>query len=47
MAKNAEISRQILAKIAAGMTIETAVDAVLGAGSYAKIASDLYDALRA
>jgi hypothetical protein len=45
--KNAVISQKILTKIAAGMTIAEAIDAVLGAGTHARIASELYDALRA
>lgn len=45
--KNAAISQKILAKIATGMTVAEAIDAVLGAGTHARIASDVYDALRA
>lgn len=45
--KNAAISQKILAEIAAGMTVAEAIDAVLGAGMHARIASDVYDALRA
>lgn len=46
MNKNAAISARILANIAAGMTIDQAIDAVLGEGAYIQIAGDLYDALR-
>lgn len=46
-AKNAEISRRILAKKAEGMTIREAFDAVLGKGRFAALAGELYDALRA
>ena len=45
--KNAAISRMILAKEAEGLTIREAIDAVLGAGSYERIAGEVYDALRA
>ena len=44
---NSKISAAILANIAAGMTLPQAFDAVLGKGAYAKLAGDLYDALRA
>lgn len=44
---NAAISYRILTAIENGMSIEAAFDFVLGAGSYAKLASDLYDSLRA
>ena len=47
MNKNAAISRKILAKIAAGMTVAESIDTVLGAGTHARIASDVYDTLRA
>ena len=42
----AKISSLILAQIAAGACLKDAIDAVLGAGTYAKIASDVYAALR-
>lgn len=45
--KNAAISAQILSLKAAGMTTREAVDAVLGAGTYSRIAGEIYDALRA
>ena len=41
------ISARILALVATGKDIRTAVDAVLGAGTYSKMASELYDSLRA
>lgn len=44
---NAIISARILTHIAQGMTVAQALDAVLGAGTHAAIAGDLYDALRA
>jgi hypothetical protein len=45
--KNAAVSRMILARVEAGATLAAALDAVLGAGSYRAIASDLYDTMRA
>ena len=45
--KNAAVSRMILARVEAGATLAAALDAVIGAGSYQSIASDLYDAMRA
>lgn len=47
MNKNNIISARIIALVAGGMTVPAAVDAVLGAGTFAKLASELYDALRA
>lgn len=47
MNKNAAISARILANIANGMALSEAYDAVFGEGSYAKMVSDMYDALRA
>ena len=41
------ISARILALVAAGMTTREAFDAVLGPGSYQKMAESLYDALKA
>jgi len=41
-AKNAEISRRILAGMSVGMTIQEAIDAVCGAGTFAKLAADLH-----
>lgn len=45
--KNQIISAKIAAHLAAGMTIQQAFDAVLGAGAYARVAREVYDALRA
>lgn len=42
----ATISARILALVAAGQSIDAAVDAVLGAGTFARLADDLYTALR-
>lgn len=44
---NANISARIVFLLSQGMDVAAAVDAVLGAGTYEKLASDLYDALRA
>lgn len=44
--KNAALSAAILRELSAGKDIAAAVDAVLGSGTYAQLASDLYDALR-
>ncbi len=41
------ISARILHLIGAGLTLTQAVDAVLGAGVYAKLASETYDEIRA
>lgn len=46
-AKNAEISRRILAKVAEGFSLPEAIDAVLGAGAYANLAGAVYEGLRA
>jgi hypothetical protein len=45
--KNAEISRRIIAAIAAGQTTREAFDAVLGAGSFEKLAGEIYDEMKA
>lgn len=45
--KNAQISAAILAHVNNGLSIDTAYDAVFGAGAYAKMAGAMYDALRA
>jgi hypothetical protein len=42
-----KISARILVLMQTGMTLPQAIDAVLGAGTYLKLAGDLYDALRA
>lgn len=44
---NAEISKMIVAKMQAGMTIREAFDAVIGEGAYVKLAGEIYDAIRA
>ncbi len=44
--KNALISAAIRAAVLTGKPVAQAVDEVLGAGTYAKIAGTLYDALR-
>lgn len=44
---SATISRMIVSKVNAGMQIDQAVDAVLGAGTYKRIAGEVYHALRA
>ncbi len=46
-AMNGVITGRILAAVASGMTIRNATDMVLGAGTTDKLASELYDALRA
>lgn len=47
MNTNQIISARILAHIDTGLRVDQAIDAVLGAGTYSKLAGDLYDALRA
>lgn len=44
--KNAAISAMIVAKMNEGMTVREALDAVCGAGTFEKLAGDVYDALR-
>lgn len=44
--KTIEISQRILAKVAEGMTLPEAFDAVLGAGRYDALAGDVYRSLR-
>ena len=46
-AKNAAISAQILKLVSAGVPLRDAIDAVLGAGTFDRVAGDAYDALRA
>ena len=46
-AKNAAISAQIMARVANGWSLRAAFDAVICEGAYAKLAGDVYDALRA
>ena len=45
--KNAIISDRIIRTVEQGHTVAEAVDIVLGAGTWERFASDLYDALRA
>ena len=45
-AKTSEISRRILAKVAEGMSLPEAFDAVLGDGRYDALAGEVYAALR-
>lgn len=45
--KNALISAAILAHKAAGLSTREAFDRVLGAGAFERMASDLYEALKA
>lgn len=46
MSAEAKISEAILLNVANGMSLAEAIDAVLGAGTYAKLAGDVYDELR-
>lgn len=43
MTKNQTISANIIALTIKGYSVDAAVDAVLGAGTYAKIASDVWE----
>ena len=45
-AKQNEISRQILAKVAAGMSVREALDAVCGNGMADRLIESLYHKLR-
>jgi hypothetical protein len=45
--KNQIITAKIVALLAAGFTIEAAIEQVFGAGSFEKIAGQIYDMLRA
>lgn len=47
MTKNEAIRQMILAKMARGMTVDQALDAVCGPGTFAKLAEDTYHAIRA
>lgn len=42
----ARISAAILARVADGLTIREAFDAVLGAGAFDRVAGEVYDAMR-
>ena len=44
--KNADISLRILSAIEAGATVPAAFDAVLGVGTHARLAGELYDEMR-
>lgn len=44
--KNAAISAKILEQLAAGKSLPQAIDAVLGEGTHAKLAGEVYNALR-
>lgn len=44
--KNKQISEKIVSLVGAGLTLKEAIDAVLGAGTFAKIAADTHEALR-
>jgi hypothetical protein len=46
-AKQTEISRRILEKVASGMNVRDALDAVCGEGSAARLIDSLYSELRA
>lgn len=45
--KNSIISAAIYAKMGEGMTLPQAIDAVLGSGTFEKLAGEVYDELRA
>lgn len=40
------ISARILAHVANGMELRDAIDTVLGAGTYSRLAGEIYDTLR-
>lgn len=44
--KNAVLSAMILIKRSEGMTVQEAIDFVLGEGTYKRIAGEVYDILR-
>ncbi len=44
---NAKISARILVLVQTGMSVRDAIDAVLGTGTFTKLASDLYEQLQA
>lgn len=46
MTTNQVISLRILALVAGGMALKEAYNAVMGAGAYEKLASDIYEKLR-
>lgn len=43
--KNAVISAHIVGKMCEGLTVAEAIDAVIGDGTFQRIASELYDTL--
>ncbi len=45
--KNAKISEMLLVEVARTGSVKLAVDAVLGEGTYERIASEVYDAMNA
>lgn len=45
--KNIRISAEILKLVLEGKDVRQAFDAVIGAGTYEKLASEMYDELRA
>lgn len=45
--KTKAISARILALVAQGKSVRTAVDEVLGAGTFERVAGEVYDELRA
>lgn len=47
MVRNAAVAARIAQRMSAGESIREAIDNVLGAGSFDRIASETYDALRA
>lgn len=47
IAINAAISQAIAAKVAQGLPVNQALDAVCGAGTFAKLAGEVYESLRA
>jgi hypothetical protein len=44
--KNAKISEMILARVATGETLAASMDAVLGAGTFERVAGEVYESLR-
>ena len=47
MTTNQTISARILVLVATGMTLRQAIDAVLGGGTFERLASEVYSELRA
>ena len=47
MTTNQTISARILVLVATGMTLREAIDAVLGAGTFERLAREVYSELRA